>query len=152
MHGFLWLKNAPSVDDLDRNNVEAVQNYINFWDQHISTWHPDKHCPPAAIHPSACLFNTLDDTKQELAEILNHLQRHTHCAPGYCERKKKSTGGTFCHFGYPKPLRETSELAKDPGRDFSELNTCRNDELLNSYNPTFILGWRANIDFRPVIN
>src|ERR1700729_2228491 len=60
VHGFLWLKNAPSVDDLDRNNVEAVQNYINFWDQHISTWHPDKHSPPAAIHPSARLFNTLD--------------------------------------------------------------------------------------------
>jgi len=33
-----------------------------------------------------------------------------------------------------------------------ELNTCRNDELLNSYNATFILGWGANIDFRPVIN
>ena len=32
------------------------------------------------------------------------------------------------------------------------MNTQRNDELLNSYNPTFILGWRANIDFRPVIN
>ena len=32
------------------------------------------------------------------------------------------------------------------------MNTRRNDELLNSYNPTFILGWRANIDFRPVIN
>jgi hypothetical protein len=31
-------------------------------------------------------------------------------------------------------------------------NTQRNDELLNSYNATFILGWRANIDFRPVIN
>ena len=32
------------------------------------------------------------------------------------------------------------------------LNTCRNDEILNSYNATFILGWRANIDFRPIIN
>jgi len=152
VHGFLWLKDAPSVDDFDRNNPEAVQNYINFWDQHISTWHPDKNCPPAAIHPSARLFNTLDDTKQELAEILNRLQRHTHCAPGYCERKKKSTGEIFCRFGYPKALRENSELAKDPGRDFAELNTRRNDELLNSYNSTFILGWRANIDFRPVIN
>ena len=33
-----------------------------------------------------------------------------------------------------------------------ELNTRRNDEILNSYNSTFILGWRANIDFRPVVN
>ena len=65
---------------------------------------------------------------------------------------KRSLLERHCRFGYPKPLRETSELAKDPGRDFAELNTRRNDELLNSYNPTFILGWRANIDFRPVIN
>src|ERR1700691_2030466 len=146
------MEGAPSVDALDRNDVESVQAFLHFWDQHISTWHPDKDCPPAAIHPSARLFNTLNDTKQELAEILNRLQHHTHCAPGYCERKKKSTGEIFCHFEYSKALRENSELAKDPGRDFAELNTRRNDELLNSYNPTFILGWRANIDFRPVIN
>src|SRR6202167_1067071 len=146
------MEGAPSVDALDRNDVESVQAFLHFWDQHISTWHPDKDCPPAAIHPSARLFNTLNDTKQELAEILNRLQHHTHCAPGYCERKKKSTGEILCHFEYSKALRENSELAKDPGRDFAELNTRRNDELLNSYNPTFILGWRANIDFRPVIN
>jgi hypothetical protein len=29
--------------------------------------------PPAAVHPAACLFNTLDDTKLELAEMLNWL-------------------------------------------------------------------------------
>jgi hypothetical protein len=48
--------------------------------------------------------------------------------------------------------KDLSELSKDPGRDFVELNTHRNDELLNSYNATFILGWRENIDFQPVIN
>src|ERR1700677_3849197 len=26
--------------------------------------------------------------KKELAEMLNHLQRHTKCAPGYCEQNK----------------------------------------------------------------
>ena len=84
--------------------------------------------------------------------MLNRLQRHTKCAPGYCERRKKDTGATFCRFGYPKACRDFSELSKDANRDFVELNTCRNDELLNSYNATFILGWGANIDFRPVIN
>ena len=43
-------------------------------------------------------------------------------------------------------------MSKDPGREFSELTTYRNDFILNSYNPTFILGWRTNIHFRPVIN
>lgn len=84
-HGFLWMEDAPSVDDLDKNNPESVQKFLNFWDQHVSTWHPDLNCPAAAIHPSARLFDSLLDTKQELAEVLNHLQRHTKCAPGYCE-------------------------------------------------------------------
>ena len=146
------MEDAPSVDALDRDDAESVQTFLHFWDQHVSTWHPDKDCPPAGIHPSAQMFNTLQDTKKELAEMLNRLQRHTKCAPGYCERKKKATGEIFCRFGYPKPCRDHSELSKDPGRDFMELNTRRNDEILNSYNATFILGWRANIDFRPVIN
>jgi hypothetical protein len=89
IHGFLWMENAPSVDALDRDNADSVAAFIHFWDQHVSTWHPDKDCPPAAIHPSAQMFNTLQDTKKELAEILNRLQRHTKCALGYCERKKK---------------------------------------------------------------
>src|ERR1700683_3338818 len=146
------MKDAPSVDALDRDNPVSVATFINFWDQFVSTWHPDKDCPPAGIHPSAQMFNTLQDTKKELAEMLNRLQRHTKCAPGYCERKKKDTGEIFCRFGYPKKCRDNSELSKDPGRNFVELNTCRNDEIPNSYNATFILGWRANIDFRPVIN
>ena len=152
VHGFLWLEDAPSVDHLDRTNAESIQSFINFWDQHVSTWHPNLRQPPAAVHPSAQLFNTLQDTKKELAEMLNRLQRHTRCAPGYCERKKKDTCEIFCRFGYSKQCRDHSELSRDPGRDFAELNTRRNDSILNSYNAAFILGWRANVDFRPVIN
>lgn len=65
--------------------------------------------------------------------------------------KKKDTGEIFCRFGYPKTCRVLSELSRNPGREFVELNTRRNDELLNSFNIPFILGWRANVDFRPVI-
>ncbi|KAJ6474930.1 hypothetical protein C8R45DRAFT_804906, partial [Mycena sanguinolenta] len=90
-----------------------------------------------------------EDTKQELAEILNRLQRHTKCTPGYCQRKKKDTGETFCRFGFPKQCREQTQFTKDPGREFPELHTRRNDEILNSFNPGVILTWRANIDFRP---
>jgi hypothetical protein len=66
--------------------------------------------------------------------------------------KKKDTGEIFCRFGYPKKCRDHSELSRDAGHEFVEFNTHRNDEILNSYNPAFILGWRVNIDFRPVIN
>jgi ATP-dependent DNA helicase PIF1 len=110
IHGFLWLEDAPSIDTLDTSNPISLQSFIDFWDKHVSTWHPDKTCPPAAVHPSAHEFATLEDTKKELAEILNRLQRHTKCAPGYCERKKKDTGETFCRFGFPKTCQDTSAL------------------------------------------
>jgi len=146
------MENAPSIDTLDTSDPASLQSFIDFWDQHVSTWHADKTCPPAAIHPSAHEFATLEDTKKELTEILNRVQRHTKCAPGYCERKKKETGKIFCRFGFPKTCQDTTALLKEDGQNFPELHTRRNDEILNSYNPTFILGWRANVDFRPVIN
>jgi hypothetical protein len=65
---------------------------------------------------------------------------------------KDCTGEIFCRFGFPKECREASAYTKDADREFPELHTRRNDELLNSYNPGIILSWRANIDFRPVIN
>ena len=96
------MEDAPSVDALDRNNVESVQAFLHFWDQHVSTWHPDKDCPPAAIHRSAQLFNNLQDTKTELAEMLNQLQCHTKCAPGYCECRKKTHEQSFVDLGILK--------------------------------------------------
>jgi hypothetical protein len=83
------MEDAPSVDALDRDNAESVAAFLHFWDQHVSAWHPDINWPPAGIHSSAQMFNTLQDTKKELAEMLNCLQCHTKCAPGYCEQKKK---------------------------------------------------------------
>ncbi|GLB43925.1 hypothetical protein LshimejAT787_1501090 [Lyophyllum shimeji] len=74
IHGFLWLEDAPQIESLDTSNPVDLQNFINFWNQHVSTWHPDMTCPPAAIHPSARLFTTLEDTKLELAEMLNRFQ------------------------------------------------------------------------------
>ena len=70
------------------------------------------------------LFETLEDTKKELAEALNRFQRHTRCVEGYCLRKKKDTGEVFCRFGFPKTLRDQTAFGVDPGRDFPELLTA----------------------------
>jgi hypothetical protein len=134
VYGFLWLEDAPSIDSLNTKDPVEIQAFIDFWDKHISTWHPDSTVPPAPVHPSARLFSTLEDTKMELAEILNRLQRHTKCTPGHCQRKNKTTGAIFCRFGFPKQCREETKYAKEPGREFAELHTRQNDEILNSYN------------------
>ncbi|KAJ7048026.1 hypothetical protein C8F01DRAFT_969230, partial [Mycena amicta] len=88
-------------------------------------------------------------TKLELAQLLNRFQRHTKCSPGYCLRKDKATGKEYCRFHFPKPLRETAGLHTEPGQAHPELHPKRNDELLNAHHIAMILGWRANLDFRP---
>ena len=74
------------------------------------------------------------------------------CPTSYCESQNKTTKESVCRFGFPKEYREQTEFVRDPHRDFPELHTRRNDALMNYYNSVFILGWRANIDFRPVVN
>jgi hypothetical protein len=43
-------------------------------------------------------------------------------------------------------------LVQKEGEALPEFFTKRNDPLLNSFNPTWMLGWRANMDFRPVLS
>ena len=155
IHGFLWIEDAPSVDKLDLSQEADKRTFINYWDQHISTIHPNRSSAPAAVHPSAQLFETLHDTKQELAEMLNRFQCHNRCTEGYCVRRRKAEDGTetkYCRFGFPFDVRPASEIIRPLGKDFQEFHTRRNDPELNPFNPTFILGWRANIDIRPVLN
>jgi hypothetical protein len=105
IHGFLWLEDAPDVDKLDlKNKPEDVATFVNYWDPIISAVNPDQHCPPAVVHPSAQKFDDLQDTKRELAQLLNRFQRHTKHAPGYCLRKDKRTGAQVCRFHFPKAL------------------------------------------------
>jgi hypothetical protein len=102
-----------------------VQNYINFWDQHGSTWHPHLNKPPAPIHPSAQLFNTLQDTKKELAEMLNCLQRHTCCVPGYCEHKKKLLVKYFAGLVIQNNAESKQNCLKIPEENFQNLTLVK---------------------------
>lgn len=59
----------------------------------------------------------------------------------------------FAHFGIVRTSLGLSLRCKRPGLDRTFKHySRRNDEILNFFNTGFILGWRANIDFRPVIN
>jgi hypothetical protein len=152
IHGFLWLEDAPKVEDLRLNEEDSVREFIDFWDPLVSTWNPGKNEPPAPQHPSAQDPTTLTDTQLELAQLLNRVQRHTKCIEGYCLRKAKQTGDKVCRFKFPQTLRDITEVVDAQGKSNPEFLTRRNDELLNSHNPLWILGWRANMDFRPILS
>ena len=151
IHGFLWLRDAPSVEDLKISDDQSVRQFISFWDPLVSTWNPKPTHPPAPIHPSSRAFTTLSDTQQELVELINRVQRHAKCS-SYCLRRDKTTRQEVCRFRFPQDLRDLTELVQKEGESLPEFLTKRNDTLLNSFNPTWILGWRANMDFRPIIS
>lgn len=158
VHGFIWMEDAPSVEDLNPEDAESVRSFVTFWDPIVSTWNPGITVPKADPHPSNRAWNTLEDTLKELAEMLNRFQRHTECRAGYCLRKDKHTGKEYCRFKFPKEMRDVTELVKEieerAGRRkvSYDLKTRRNDPLLNSYTHVFMAGWRANVDFRPIIS
>lgn len=40
IHGFLWLPQAPNIDNLDWSNHESIQLVKNLFDQYITAWKP----------------------------------------------------------------------------------------------------------------
>ena len=48
-----------------------------------------------------------------------------------------------CCFGFSKQCRDDSAYAREPGKAYADVLTCRNDEILNSYNAGFILNLRT---------
>ena len=102
---------------MDTGNPIHIQPFIEDWGGHVSTMHPYQNQPSADIHLSARLFDTLQETKVELAEIIKKLQMHKECRAGYCERQKKSTEELVCCFVFPKECREASGFDCAAGRE-----------------------------------
>lgn len=141
VHGFLWLENAPSYDDL--------AEFLEFWSPLAIAINPAGGIPPAALNPCSRPFDQRKNTMKELAELLNRVQRHTKCTTAYCLRKTKKTNEISCTFHFPFPSRETATVSNIVNPKWKSYDPPRNDPLLNIYNPTISMGWLANTDFTP---
>ena len=97
IHRFLWMKDVPQIDDLDTQNPIDLQRFVDFWNKYVSKWHPNVNAPPAAVHLSAQLFATLNDTELELAEMLNFNGRKI-VNLDIVKNKTKQLEKKFCRF------------------------------------------------------
>ena len=59
------------------------------------------------------------------------------------------TGEVRCRFKFPKALYNKAAMVLDPNGNWTMEPQC-NEERLNAFNPLMTLGWRANIDFKPI--
>ena len=150
VHGLIWMKGAPSPDELDMNDRGSVANFLNFWASRVTAINPGLQVQPSAIHPSALHPDDQTYTFRSLAQLINRVQRHTRCTP-YCLRRPKGSEAnapTHCRFKFPQELQGESGLVRND-HGTVRLIMKRNDTLSNSYNPAMTLGWRANTDIQP---
>ena len=111
--------------------------------------------PLLGEHPCSLSRDGLQNTKQELADLLNWTERHTKCMPGYCLVKRRVPGHNepqvLCRFDYPMSLRQNADVCGD-SKGRLRFEPKQNDRLMNPYNVPMILGWRANINLKPVLS
>ncbi len=87
-----------------------------------------------------------------MTECLNWFQRHQHCTPSYCLKKKKGTNLFHCRFHFPRKHRPKAVISRDENPLHWKFLPTRNDTLLNNYIPLLTLTWRPNIDISPCTN
>ena len=156
VHGLAWLPGAPDVQ-LFTDPAAAEENQqhaIAFIDSVISTSNPAllpdgsnlSEAPHAQTEPHICnkAYAEVRDHEQDLSQFVATCQRHTVCSTAYCLRTNH--GKQECCFHYPKALCEETVASVEDGD--VELQTVRNDPLINSFNHIQLSGWRANVDMQ----
>jgi hypothetical protein len=170
VHGFLWMDGGLNVDDIDwsllkgdraipEEQQQRMDAFCNYWKQLVTAINPfpreDENVPLVGAHPCNKDRAAMQHTREELADLLNWVERHTKCSPGYCQIKRKIPGQEepqlCCRFDYPFQCRADAGVGFDSKRRV-RFEPERNDPLLNPYNPAMILAWRANIDVKPVMS
>jgi len=124
IHGFLWLQDTPEADEIEWDLLKKPEaiipdeqtikmgHFIEYWNHIITASSPfprvDDNMPLLGEHPCSLPRDNLQNTKQELVDLLNWTKWHTKCMAGYCLVKRKVPGHTepqvFCQFDYPISL------------------------------------------------
>ncbi|CAK5263583.1 unnamed protein product [Mycena citricolor] len=172
VHGFLWLNDAPRPKDIDwellkkqntpisRDQEQKMTAFKNYWDRIVSAFNPvprdDPNAPHLGQNPCSRSTSNIENTKQELADLLNWVQQHSKCVAGYCQVKRKVPGQqepqTFCCFDYPMPCHPDFSTIGLDSKNRLRFEPRQNDPLLNNYNRAMLLAWRANINIKPVLS
>ena len=124
MHIFLWIENAPNL-----NSATSANELTSYIDSLICTQIPDK------------------ETYPDLHRLVCSLQIHSH--KPYCRR------GNKCRFNFPYNSCEATKLIINSdtvvtNKRFYETKRGNKDLMVNAFNPTILLNWRANMDIQMI--
>lgn len=149
MHGVFWFENAPDLNKLQPDDIIRIQEIINYFDEFISTWHPD---PSQTYdnHPSKLHFSEILDENVDYNHLIRAVQMHK-CSKAYCQRRKKNSSEIICRFKYPKECVNESKIRFIRDNEV-EFISKRNNPYLNSHSPQILKIWRANVDSQAIVS
>ncbi|KAK3916820.1 hypothetical protein KUF71_025921 [Frankliniella fusca] len=85
VHGVAWFNNAPDIRNL--NTPKDKQDALDYLSKLVSCHNPDLAHRPNLIHPCSKNLSEVNDLAEDLAELVNQIQRHT-CSKQYCLKKR----------------------------------------------------------------
>jgi hypothetical protein len=122
---------------------------------HDGSWQKPK------VHPCSRRYDEIPQTEIEsdYIDLLNTVQRHTHCSSKYCLRYISGSKELQCRFKYPFDCYDKTKLSFEPINSKKEsvlyrakLITKRNYPRLNNHQKIQLQGWRANCDIQVIID
>jgi hypothetical protein len=153
VHGFLWLKDGPNIDNVNFENENERQQLAEFFSRKVFAYTPLPNHPRPARHPCQIPEPLADSNNQvDLAELLNRCQRHSTCLPSYCIRYNRRLKRNTCRFGFPHSPNQDPKIEKNDKGQWTFIPSrplCDRD--LNRYHPIWTSMWRGNIDISPVL-
>lgn len=173
LKGFLAQKHAqqnvcdPNQDVLQdiENGRKATATICNYVDTILSTFNPqppvDNNWTKPIIHPCKRRHKDIPHAERDMdyVELLNTVQRHTHCSTNYCLRHKQNESDLQCRFKFPFDHCDKTRLefeqvnTKDKTIQYrAKIVTKRNDSRLNNHQRLQLQGWRANCDIQVIID
>ena len=160
IHGFLWLKDALPIDELDWDNSNDLQRIIDYFSSIITAYNPDPFRPRGR---EDCLLkdilspHTLSSWQLEddHCALCNRCQKHGSlrhgvraCVPAQCYK----SGSCRFHFPYACSLEPAAFIEENSAVSRKRFSAVRNDPWMNQHSKTLLLGWRANVDLQPVLD
>ncbi|KAK3908319.1 ATP-dependent DNA helicase [Frankliniella fusca] len=145
VHGVMWLSNAVDVKMLESKFEEVKISVINFFDRLISCETPNLNFVDVGTHPCSVKIADTTCVEDDLSALINTVQMHE------CSKRCTNDGKTKCKYGFPKDLRENSDLVLSK-RKYYEFHGKRNHPNINQYNTIWLRSLRSNCDFGAILS
>lgn len=145
VHGVLWLRDAVDVKSLETKFDEVKKSLIEYFDKLISCESPNTNYVDVGAHPCTLKISEVDCVEDDLASLINSVQMHK------CSKKCTNDGKSPCRYGFPKEMREHSDIVLNK-RKFFEFLGKRNHPQINQYNKDWLRSMRSNCDFSAILS